>query len=162
MRLLTTRNQHQSCPLCREQIQRLSNVACSGCETRYHRACWQEFAGCATLGCRSATFRLELEVPAAPRSRMRRLGGLVGLGWVALRARWVAVAERLGFEGPIEDKAGLALTLGLLGSILLVSLGYLVTAGGTQGMIGMTFAIGLFLLFPYLGNALYKKFFRGD
>jgi len=45
-----------TCPLCRDDIrsQELRSGTCGhcpACETRYHRECFAEFGGCATLGC---------------------------------------------------------------------------------------------------------------
>jgi hypothetical protein len=48
----------QRCPLCREQVapahaRRL--IACSACETVYHRSCFGEMGGCAVLGCQRSS-----------------------------------------------------------------------------------------------------------
>lgn len=159
MRLLTTRDQHQSCPLCREQINHLSNVACGGCETRYHQVCWQEFTGCSTLGCASSTFRLELVVPESPRTHLKRLTGLT---CAAIRARWCALRELLGFQGPIEDLVGFSLPLAFLALVLIGCLGYLVAEGGSEIVLAFALAGGAFLLFPLLGQSFLTRIFRGE
>ena len=60
----------QRCPLCREQVtptQARRLIACSACETVYHRSCFGEMGGCAVLGCqRSAQGPTASERDAKP------------------------------------------------------------------------------------------------
>jgi len=46
---------HLTCPFCRDSVNASPEEvgSCSGCEARYHSACWVEFGGCALPSCRS-------------------------------------------------------------------------------------------------------------
>jgi hypothetical protein len=44
----------QNCPYCREAISQDDLLACPGCHTPHHQACWRENGGCTVFGCQYA------------------------------------------------------------------------------------------------------------
>ena len=142
MRLKLSNTTRHRCPLCREQIERLSNVSCRGCTTLYHQSCWEEFTGCATLGCKSPSFRIELEVRERAPARFLRCAAWPA---VSLRRAYGWFLEQLGFQGEVEDKLSLALALGFLAGVPLIAATYLAVEAGWEGVIGVLLAGGLMI-----------------
>jgi len=54
------------CPLCREALSAEARGHCPSCRTPYHRACFAEFGGCATLGCASYRQPMKGAIPHRP------------------------------------------------------------------------------------------------
>ena len=155
MRLKTSATTRHRCPLCREQIDHLSNVSCQGCATLHHRACWEEFTGCATLGCKSPKFSVEHQVRERVPARLRRCAGLPAAG-VRRAYRWLL--EKSGAEGDVERM--LCLGLVALGSLvfLLFLCGSLVLEVGCEGVLGVLLAGGLMVGSHVLAHRLLAKF----
>jgi hypothetical protein len=96
------------CPFCRDALRADEpDVACPGCDTRHHRACWGEGSGCAT--CRRGAQGIAVsrrgartivhvgdQVPVAEAPPLRRW--LVALGVVGLTAVLLVPLGLVGIE----------------------------------------------------------------
>lgn len=73
----------QSCPLCHDVLRNGGAlVACEACETLYHEGCFEEFGGCAVLGCKHHD-----ATRVQPEASLAKPGGRPALGPHSTRRR---------------------------------------------------------------------------
>tara|TARA_R110002072_G_scaffold87047_1_gene196431 strand:+ start:821 stop:1516 length:696 start_codon:yes stop_codon:yes gene_type:complete len=100
--VIRPRGRERVCPLCHDEVGSLKCGHCPDCLTVYHRTCYAELGGCATLGC-SAKGRLP-EGGGAARP--------LAWDWVLLLVKWVVLwATALGFGSAIRPLFPVAATL---------------------------------------------------
>jgi hypothetical protein len=70
---LRARDSKTECPLCRQALGHGDLIDCPGCGVGYHRQCFEELGGCATLGCldKGRSHTLPEAAPEAGDGRVR-------------------------------------------------------------------------------------------